>query len=605
MMTPSVHNTAAALYVRLSKEDKHGKQAGCDSIKVQSADGTDAIQNQGWAFDGDRHVFEDDDVSGTTLRRRGWDALIAAAKRREFSILVVRDLARLSRYEPARTMATLVELRDLGVRVWSYKKREFLPLDGLDAILTFVDAIGNQQYVESIRTNTRAALRKRAAEGRAVNRPTFGYRIEDHGPSGKRWVIDPEGAATCHRVASTLIGTGSFFGAARRLNDEGVRASKGRAWSGSTVRELVRRTIYRGVYEYGSRGEDAVVVDHPELRIWTPDEEAAIDSVLARPSKPWGAAAVRHMSTRVVRCGLCGGALISTSSKRSKGSSLRCAKRQVRGCPGIGYKREHMVDAAVCAAVAGLVTGEVWERCKATLRDALAAQVETDQRAAEVDRLRRDVAASARRVRNLTESVAEEDDATARGSLREALRAEGKRLDGLKGALARAEAAPAPESPAAVLEEAERAVDAFRAALSAGGAQAAEAIGAVLGEEKFTATREGERWVLTARANPGGMFGTSAGTRSGKPRKRSSTPGNPSRKRRSPSGTPGRPSRKHRSPSGRPGRPSRKHRSRSGKPRSPSQKRRSRSGTPCMRPGTPCMRSGTPCMRSRTSYIVE
>src|SRR5215470_11131652 len=36
----------AALYVRLSKEDKEGKAAGVDSIAVQTADGTEAIRAQ-------------------------------------------------------------------------------------------------------------------------------------------------------------------------------------------------------------------------------------------------------------------------------------------------------------------------------------------------------------------------------------------------------------------------------------------------------------------------------------------------------------------------------------------------------------------------------
>ena len=59
----------------------------------------------------DRHTFEDDDVSGTKVKRvKGWDPLIAAAMRREFSILVVRDIDRIARYEPARAMATLIQL---------------------------------------------------------------------------------------------------------------------------------------------------------------------------------------------------------------------------------------------------------------------------------------------------------------------------------------------------------------------------------------------------------------------------------------------------------------------------------------------------------------
>lgn len=510
------HDTAAALYVRLSREDKAGKYAGCDSIKVQTEDGTDAIRAEGWAFDPDRHIFEDDDVSGRKLghERDGWSDLIAAARRREFSVLVVRDLARLSRYEPTRTMATLSELRDLGVRVWSYKKRGFLPLDGLDAILTFVDAIGNQQYVETIRSNVDAALRKRAAEGRATNLASLGYRIEDQGTNGKRWVIDAEGAATCHRVAGAFIETRSLFGAAKRLNDEGVRTSRGRAWRPTTIRQLLVRPLYRGRYEKGARGDrgpDAVqIIPHPELRIWTPDEEAAIDALLARPAKPWSGTRARRLSTRVVRCGECGGRLIASGATRSKGKDLCCDHYRHKGCRGIGYKKELLVEAAILEAVCGLLTEEFWGRTKAILRDALEAQREADQRDAEIVRLRQEVQRAQRRVDSLTDGIAEAENAAERAPLRAALGAETKRLEGLRGALTRAEATPTADTPAAILEEAERRVDALRATLARGGADAAEAVEAILGDEKFTAVREGETWRLTARASLRGVFASSS-----------------------------------------------------------------------------------------------
>src|SRR5277367_449855 len=160
-------DAAAALYARLSREDVDGKHAGCDSIKVQKTDGAEAILSQGWSFNRDRHTFEDDDVSGTKIKRRGWDALLVAAVRREFSVLVVRDMDRIARYEPARAMATLIQLLDLGVRAWTYKDRAFVKLEGTESILTYVKAIAAQQYSKSIQTNVLAALRRRALEGRA------------------------------------------------------------------------------------------------------------------------------------------------------------------------------------------------------------------------------------------------------------------------------------------------------------------------------------------------------------------------------------------------------------------------------------------------------
>jgi site-specific DNA recombinase len=487
----------AALYARLSREDVEGKHAGCDSIKVQAEDGAEKTHAQGWLLDLDRHLFTDDDVSGRKVSRKGWDALLAAAKRREFSILVVRDIDRIARYEPARAMATLIQLHDLGVRVWTYKSQSFVKLEGMESIVTYVNAIASYQYVESIRVNTTAGLRRRALEGRAVKGAAFGYRVENQGASGKRWVIDPAAKDIVLRVGHTFIEARSFFGAARRLNEEGVPSPGGKGWRPGSVRLLITRPLYRGTYQHAGNLE----IPHPELRIWTPEMETAIDALLARPSKPW-AHDVRHMSTRLVKCGECGGRLALTGSLRY----LSCDRAHMRSCTGIGYKKENIVDAAILEAVGAILTDKVWSRTKALLRDALEAQREADTREAEIERLRREVAASDRRVQSLTAGVAEAEDAAARSPLLAALTAEGKRLETARAALKRAEAAPAPASPAAILEEAERRVEELRATLALGGAAAAPAVEAILGDRRFKATRVGKTWELTANVEMATLF---------------------------------------------------------------------------------------------------
>jgi DNA invertase Pin-like site-specific DNA recombinase len=495
--TTTITTEAAALYARLSREDKDGKHAGCDSISVQEADGADAIRSQGWSFNPDRHTFEDDDVSGTKVKRRGWDALLVAAERREFSVLVVRDIDRIARYEPARAMATLIQLLDLGVRVWTYKERSFVKLEGTESILTYVKAIAAQQYSKSIQTNVLAALRRRALEGRAVKGAALGYRVEDQGTNGKRWVIDPAEKDIVLRVARTFIETRSFFGAARRLNKEGIPSPTGRGWRPGAVRMVITRPLYRGVYKHAGDLE----IPHPELRIWTPEMEAEIDVLLARPTKAWGND-VRHMGTRLVKCGECGSRLVITGALKY----LSCDRHLMKACTGIGYKRESLVDAAILEAVGTLFTDERWARLKAILRNALEAQPQADTREAEIDRLRREVATAERRARSLTDGVAEAEDATARGLLLGGLRDEGKRLEGLRAALRRAEAASAPASPNTIFEEAERRVEALRATLALGGVAAAPAVEAVLGGQRFTAIRVGKTWELTAKVEPATLF---------------------------------------------------------------------------------------------------
>jgi DNA invertase Pin-like site-specific DNA recombinase len=252
----------AALYVRLSKEDREGKAAGVDSIAVQTADGTDAIKAQGWGFDPRRHLFVDDDVSGRKVERDGWGCMLDAAKRGEFSILVVREMSRVARYEPARQMKTMIELADLGVRVWTYSDRTFPPLNGAESIVTYAKAIASQQYVETIRTNAINAINKRALAGQAVKQGGLGYRIEDQGANGKRWVIVPEEAATVRHIAALFIASKSVHGTAKRLNEEGIATPWGASWRANGVTALLRRPLLRGFFQHGD-----VQIPHPELRL--------------------------------------------------------------------------------------------------------------------------------------------------------------------------------------------------------------------------------------------------------------------------------------------------------------------------------------------------
>ena len=81
----------AAAYVRLSKEDREGARSGIESCLVQEKNAERAIQAQGWTL-ADRGMFVDDDVSGAEiLRRPSLQAMLLAAERRMFEVLVLRD----------------------------------------------------------------------------------------------------------------------------------------------------------------------------------------------------------------------------------------------------------------------------------------------------------------------------------------------------------------------------------------------------------------------------------------------------------------------------------------------------------------------------------
>lgn len=226
----------AALYVRLSKEDTRGRMLGIESTQVQTADGTAAIEAQGWTL---KKVYVDDGFTGTTLERPGLNQLRDAARRRELDVVVVRDQDRLGRVEPVDMMALFAELRAHSVRVWSYKTKTFIQLQGLESIVTFIGAITAQQEAAKASSRIKDALAARAREGRATKFAPFGYAIETREGTGKRWVIDPQQREVVLHIARLFVQTRTLNGTATRLNEEGVRPPRAEIWRTSMLRQLL------------------------------------------------------------------------------------------------------------------------------------------------------------------------------------------------------------------------------------------------------------------------------------------------------------------------------------------------------------------------------
>jgi site-specific DNA recombinase len=495
-MSKSV-SARAALYVRLSKEDKRGKaEGGIESIAVQTSDGSRAIEAEGWNLVG---TCKDDGVSGAVADRPGLAELRTLAAQRQIDVVVVRDLDRLGRLEPLAMMQLVAELAANGVRVWSYHSRSFVRLDGYESLVTHVKAIAGREYIEVLRRNTTEALRARAAAGFAVKPAPFGYTNVTT-DKGKFWAICPAERDVILKLGKIYAETGSLNATVSRLNTEGIPAPNGGKWRVTSLRVILTRPLPRGYYEHGG-----VRVEHPKLRIWPQALLARIDERLARPSKPWGGTS-KHLSTRFLRCSVCGGAMVSCSSVRSKSASLVCDAHRSRGCPGVGYRKEAFVDRALLAAVAAPLTDRIWAKFRRELAAALDAQKRTDRREAEIDRLGCAIQASERRIATLTEAVAETDGKGARVSLLAKLETEGSALEALRASLAELQASPAPLPAEAILEEANKRVAEIRDALARGGVEAIPAVAAIMGDEKFKVTRVAEGWRLQARISAANLF---------------------------------------------------------------------------------------------------
>jgi site-specific DNA recombinase len=514
----------AAIYVRLSKEDRAGARSGIESCLVQQKNAERAIEAQGWHLAADR-VFVDDDVSGAEiLRRPQLQAILLAAQRRAFDVLVLRDLDRLAR-DAARQAALLVQLKDAGVEVWSYADRAFVQLDGYGYLLTAVKGVVAEQERAKAAQRIREGLRFRVQAGRRATRAPFGYtNVRD--PSGAaRWQVDDALAAVVVRVGETFVErNGSFHATAVALNAAGIASPAGATWSPQAIKNVVTHPLYRGEYRYGARRTvarggtlvevrapeaDVLHIAHPDLRIWPDGLLVQIDAALARPRrKAWGAATPRHLSSSFLRCGVCGASLVVSGTKKRNNLSYVCDRHRLNGrsaCRGIGYRVEHAVDAALLRAIAPFIDGDVAQRALGMLEDQLEARAKDHGRESARERIQRDLEAAQRKAKNLADAIARGGEMDA---LLAALREQTSRVDAFKADLDRLEhEAPVAIDPRRTLGTVRKRLAALSKLLRQGGVEARPAVAAVLGGERLVATpievNGSRRWQLAGQISAG------------------------------------------------------------------------------------------------------
>jgi DNA invertase Pin-like site-specific DNA recombinase len=145
-----------ALYARVSTADQHVETQLCDLRKFAEQRGYEIVA-----------VFTDV-VSGTKSRRPGLDAMMKAAGRKQFSVVLVAAFDRMAR-STRHFLQVMDELNDLGIEFIS--RRENVDTSGAMGRL-FVTLIGCIAELEAdlIKERIRAGMRRRKLEGFKLGR---------------------------------------------------------------------------------------------------------------------------------------------------------------------------------------------------------------------------------------------------------------------------------------------------------------------------------------------------------------------------------------------------------------------------------------------------
>lgn len=212
-----------AIYARYSSEKQNWR-----SIPDQFLYCRDYAERQvGWKV---VREFHDAELTGDTLLLRpGVQALLAAAKRKEFDIVLVEDMDRLSR-RPSELNSLYERFTFADVTLHEVGGGE------ADDLRVGIKSIVNSQFLKNLRNKIHRNGHARAVDGKSAGPARYGYRIVRHidengDPIRGDREIDPVEAEIVVRILTEYAAGEAPSRIVKRLNEEGIPGPRGHKWT--------------------------------------------------------------------------------------------------------------------------------------------------------------------------------------------------------------------------------------------------------------------------------------------------------------------------------------------------------------------------------------
>lgn len=203
----------AALYCRLSRDDNMDSES--NSIQNQRKILQKAAKDKGYT---DTIFFVDDGITGTTMKRPGFQKMLAAIEAGYISAVFVKDLSRLGRnyIEVGKLTEEFFPLHDIRLVAVS---------DGVDSDegeddFTPFKNIMNEYYAKDISKKRRIVNKMKGNAGVPLSPPPYGYIKNPDDP--RFWVIEPEAAEVVRRIYRMALEGYGLAETAAQLAADGV-----------------------------------------------------------------------------------------------------------------------------------------------------------------------------------------------------------------------------------------------------------------------------------------------------------------------------------------------------------------------------------------------
>lgn len=309
----------AAIYARYSSDAQKAT-----SIEDQERNCRRRADNESWQVVA---IFSDEAISGATSDRPGYQRMQRAALRREFDVLILDDLSRLSR-DSLECEKVIRKLEFASIRIVSgcgYDSES-----KAKKIHRGFRAMQNEMFRDDLADKVHRGLTGQALRGHWCGGRPYGYRLQPitdasqrdaygHAAQvGTRLVIDAKQARVIKEIFQMYVDGQSHRAIAAELNERGVpsvgttwkrKKYRSRGWVGSAVRVITMNRLYVGEVVWN---KTRFVID--------PNTERTVRR--ARPKSEW--ITHRDESLRIVTDAVFAKAQARTKIRSNSDARLKC-----------------------------------------------------------------------------------------------------------------------------------------------------------------------------------------------------------------------------------------------------------------------------------------
>lgn len=344
----------AAIYCRLSEEDRNKASAEDDSVSIQNQKSMllQYAMQQDWEV---FHIYSDDDYTGSDRNRPEFRRLLADAQAHKFDIILCKTQSRFTRE------LELVEKYIHGLfPLWGIRFVSIVDNADTDnkgnKKSRQINGLVNEWYLEDMPDNIRSVLTNRREQGFHIGAfALYGYQ-KDPAQKG-HLIIDPEAAAVVCRVFTLFSQGYGKTAIARILNEDGIPnpteykrrkglryqsppGKTGTLWKYPAISHMLTNEIYIGNMVQGRYGsvsykskqnkprpkDQWIRVEHTHEAIIGQELWERVQALIQEKAKPFTGGSI-GLFAKKVRCANCGYTM--RSAKNRGRHYLQCSNRRV------------------------------------------------------------------------------------------------------------------------------------------------------------------------------------------------------------------------------------------------------------------------------------